>query len=252
MSRPLSMVLMYQKSRIKKRTQQLRSASIVPGFLRSAPESALVTFGNTKVICAATVEDRVPPFLRGQAKGWVTAEYGMLPRSSPERIDRGQARGGRALEISRLIGRSLRAAVDLGSLGERTVTIDCDVLQADGGTRTASITGGWVALALAIRRLLDQGKIEADPLERQVAALSIGIVDGGYALDLDYSRDCRAEVDLNLVAARPGGIIEVQGTAEHGSFTTNQLKSMVEIGLDGLDRLFRLQRKAVPWWKARP
>lgn len=238
--------------KISKRNTSLRPASIKPGFLRSAPESALVSFGNTKVICTATVEDKVPPFLRGKNQGWVTAEYGMLPRSSPERIDRGQSRGGRALEISRLIGRSLRAAVDLGALGERTITIDCDVLQADGGTRTAAITGGWVALALAVRKLMKQGKLEADPLKRRVAAVSVGLVDGAFALDLDYRKDSRAEVDLNIVGSRPGGLIEVQGTAEKGSFSPAQLQAMVKIGLSGLERLFALQGRALAGWKAGP
>ncbi len=236
----------------KKKNTGLRPASIKPGFLRSAPESALVAFGNTKVICTATVEDRIPPFLRGKNQGWVTAEYGMLPRSSPERIDRGQTRGGRAMEISRLIGRSLRAAVDLRALGERTITIDCDVLQADGGTRTAAITGGWVALALALRTLLKEGKLEADPLKRQVAAVSVGLVDEKLALDLDYRQDSTAEVDLNIVGSRPGGLIEVQGTAEHRTFSPSQLQAMVRIGLSGLERLFTLQRKALAGWKTGP
>ncbi len=235
----------------KRKALNLRPASIRPGFLRSAPESALVSFGDTKVICAATVEEKVPPFLRGKSRGWVTAEYGMLPRSSPERIDRGQARGGRALEISRLIGRSLRAAVDLGALGERAITIDCDVLQADGGTRTAAITGGWVALALAVARLLKEGKLESDPLRRQVAAVSVGIVGGRYLMDLCYQEDSSAEVDLNIVGARPGGLIEVQGTAEKGTFSPAQLQALVRAGLGGLDDLFRLQRRALPRWKPR-
>jgi ribonuclease PH len=172
----------------------------------------------------------------------------MLPRSSPERIDRGQARGGRALEISRLIGRSLRAAVDLEALGERTITIDCDVLQADGGTRTVSVTGGWVALALAVNRLLNEGRLESNPIKRQVAAISVGLVGGKYALDLCYRQDSQAEVDLNLVGAKPGGLIEVQGTAEKGSFSPAQLQAMVGIGRTGLKHLFRLQKKALPRW----
>ncbi len=225
-----------------------RPASILPGFLHSAPESALVSFGHTKVICTATVEERVPPFLKGRNQGWVTAEYGMLPRSSPERIDRGQTRGGRALEISRLIGRSLRAAVDLRILGERTITIDCDVLQADGGTRTAAITGGWVALALALGRLRQQGILTEDPLRRQVAALSVGMVGGRYVVDLCYEQDSQAEVDMNIVGAKPGGLIEIQGTAERGIFDRRQLAAMVDLGLKTLEGLFRLQRRALPTW----
>ena len=228
-----------------RRSDQIRLARIIPGFLSMVPESALISLGRTQVLCTATVEEKLPPFLRGGQAGWVTAEYGMLPRSAGERIDRAQVRGGRALEISRLIGRSLRAAVDLNLLGPRTITIDCDVLQADGGTRTAAVTGGWVALALAVRNLRTAGVLSADPLKRQVAAISVGRVEGKLVLDLDYSQDSRAEVDMNIVGDPHGRLIEIQGTAERSSFDRRQLDLMVNLAEKGLRRLFKLQAEAL-------
>lgn len=228
-----------------RRFDETRPARIIPGFLSTVPESALICLGRTKVLCTATVEDKLPPFLRGGPEGWVTAEYGMLPRSAQQRIDRAQVRGGRALEISRLIGRSLRAAVDLKSLGPRTITVDCDVLQADGGTRTAAITGGWVALALALRGLQKAGVLSAAPLRRQIAAVSVGQVEGKLILDLDYSQDSRAEVDMNIVGDEQGRLIEIQGTAERTSFDRRQLDRMVALAEKGLRRLFRLQAEAL-------
>ena len=227
---------------------ELRPIEIVPNFLAHAEGSALVSFGNTKVIVAASVEERVPPHLAGTGRGWVTAEYGMLPRSTHTRSAREAARGkqgGRTLEIQRLIGRSLRAAVNLDRLGPLTITLDCDVIQADGGTRTAAITGAWVALVQATRRLKEEGRIRKDPILRQVAAVSVGIVEGEALLDLDYVEDASAEVDLNLVASAEGEIIEVQGTAEEKPFTRAQLDAMLERGLSGIARLVEVQRSVL-------
>jgi len=227
---------------------ELRPVEIRPNFLPHAEGSVLVTFGNTKVIVAASVEDRVPPHLAGTGRGWITAEYGMLPRATHTRTQREAAKGkqsGRTLEIQRLIGRSLRAAADLDKLGPLTITLDCDVIQADGGTRTASITGAWVALVLAARRLREMGKIQGDPIVRQVAAVSVGICEGQPLLDLDYDEDSAAEVDLNLVASDQGEIVEVQGTAEKRPFSRSQLDALVDLGLSGIGRLFEVQRKAL-------
>ena len=216
---------------------------LVPGFLPPAEGSVLIEMGATRVICTATVQESVPPFLRGRGRGWVTAEYAMLPRSSAERIERERrGPGGRTHEIQRLIGRSLRAVMDLTALGERSVLIDCDVLQADGGTRTASITGGWVALVLALERLRAAGAIERLPLVGSVAAVSAGIVDGRVLLDLAYEEDSRAEVDLNLVMTGAGRYVEVQGTAEGKPFTAAQLDRLLGVGRDGIGRLTALQR----------
>lgn len=221
---------------------------ILPNFLPHAEGSVLVSFGDTKVIVAASVEERVPPHLVGTGRGWITAEYGMLPRSTHTRTAREAARGkqsGRTLEIQRLIGRALRAAADLDRLGPLTITLDCDVIQADGGTRTAAITGAWVALVQATRRLAELGKIRKDPIVRQVAAVSVGICEGRAILDLDYSEDSTAEVDLNLVASDQGEIVEVQGTAEGRPFSRAQLDAMLEVGLAGIERLVEIQRKAL-------
>ncbi len=221
----------------------LRSVRLVRSCLRLTAGSALVRCGNTQVLCAATVEERVPGFLRGKGQGWVTAEYAMLPGSVPERAERKVS--ARATEIQRLIGRSLRAVVDLSRLGERTITVDCDVLDADGGTRTASITAAYVALSEAIRKLMDSGRLGASPLVDSVAAISVGKVDGRFLLDLCHEEDARAEVDFNLVATGSGRLVEVQGTAEHGSFTQEDLANMVEIGLGGIGKLTALQAKCL-------
>jgi ribonuclease PH len=223
--------------------------TIAPNYLRHAEGSALITVGVTRVLCAASVEDGVPPFLRGSGRGWVTAEYGMLPRSTHTRSDREAARGrvgGRTHEIQRLIGRSLRAVMDLSALGERTIWIDCDVIEADGGTRTAAITGAWVALALAVKKLEPtEGTVAGPVLRDHVAAVSVGVVDGRLCLDLAYEEDSRAEVDMNVVMTGRGRFVEVQGTAEAKAFTAAQLASMTALAADGIKRLVELQREAL-------
>jgi ribonuclease PH len=208
----------------------------------------LVEFGDTRVLCTASIEDRVPPFLKGQGQGWVTAEYGMLPRSTGERTPREAARGkqgGRTLEIQRLIGRSLRMAVDLAQLGERTLTLDCDVIQADGGTRTASITGAWVAMYDAIAGLRASGALAADPVRRQVAAVSVGVYRGVPVLDLDYAEDCAAETDMNLVMDGEGRFIEVQGTAEGIPYSRGELNALLDLGSAGIAQIQAEQRRAL-------
>jgi ribonuclease PH len=218
----------------------------VPGFLPPAEGSVLIEMGQTRVICTATIQDSVPPFLRGRGKGWVTAEYGMLPRSSGERIERERrGPGGRTHEIQRLIGRSLRAVVDMAALGERSVLIDCDVLQADGGTRTASITGGYVALAMALDRLRAAGEFKKLPLTGSVAAVSAGIVGGNVFLDLDYPEDSQAEVDINVVMTGSGRFVEVQGTAEGKPFTPSQLQKLLAAATDGIKTLTAVQRETL-------
>src|SRR5262245_61809826 len=229
-----------------RKATELRPFRIVPGYMPAAEGSVLVEAGETRVVCTATVSDSVPPFLRGQGKGWVTAEYAMLPRSSPERIERERrGPGGRTHEIQRLIGRSLRAVVDMTALGETSVLIDCDVLQADGGTRTASITGGYVALVLALERLRAAGTLRNLPLTGTVAAVSVGIVEGKVVLDLDYSEDSRAEVDMNVVMTGAGRYVEVQGTAEGSPFTAGQLTRLLAAAGDGVRALTALQRDAL-------
>ena len=211
-----------------------------------AEGSTMVEFGHTKVMVTCSVEDRVPPHLVGKGSGWVTAEYGMLPRATHDRTNREAAKGkqtGRTLEIQRLIGRSLRAAVDLKSLGVRTFTLDCDVIQADGGTRTASITGAYVALALSMRKLKEKKVIAAVPKLTPVAAVSVGVVNGEVRVDLDYSEDSTAEVDMNIVACEGGRLIEVQGTAENKAFDRKQLDQMLDAGLSAIDVLFAKQRE---------
>src|SRR5438093_6651017 len=211
-----------------RRPGELRPVRLVPGFLPPAEGSVLIEAGETRIICTATVQENVPPFLRGRGRGWVTAEYAMLPRSSAERIERERrGPGGRTQEIQRLIGRSLRAAVDLEALGERSILVDCDVIQADGGTRTASITGGFVALALALERLRAAGTLERLPITRTIAAVSAGIVEGRALLDLAYDEDSRAEVDLNVVMTGAGQLVEVQGTAEGKPFSPARLERLV-------------------------
>ena len=227
---------------------QLRPITITPDFNRYAEGSVLIAFGETRVICTASVEEKVPGFLEGQGKGWVTAEYGMLPRSTHTRSGRNP--GGRGQEIQRLIGRALRAAIDTRALGPRQVTVDCDVIQADGGTRTAAITGGWVALALAARRLLAAGKINKDPIRMGVAAVSAGIIDGEARLDLPYVEDSAAQVDCNFVMTDSGRFVEIQGTAERDSFSAEEYAQLVALASGGMKTLFALQREALT--RARP
>jgi ribonuclease PH len=227
---------------------QLRAVTITPRYIKTAEGSVLIEMGDTKVICTAKLEDRVPPFLRNSGKGWITAEYGMLPGSSQTRIGRESARGkigGRTHEIQRLIGRSLRAVADLKALGEKTIWIDCDVIQADGGTRTASITGAYVALADAVRGWLNRSIINVDPLKDAVAAVSIGIIEGKVLLDLCYEEDSRAEVDMNFVMTGSGKFIEVQGTAETAPFTRKQMERMAELAEQGIKELLKTQKKVV-------
>jgi ribonuclease PH len=226
-----------------RRPTELRPVKIVPGFLPPAEGSVLIEMGATRVICTATVQESVPPFLRGRGRGWVTAEYAMLPRSSVERIERERrGPGGRTHEIQRLIGRSLRAVMDLTALGERSVLIDSDVLQADGGTRTASITGGYIALVLALERLRVAGTLARLPVTGSVAAVSAGIVDGRVLLDLAYEEDSRAEVDLNVVMTGTARYVEVQGTAEGKPFTPAQLERLLRVAGEGIRALTALQR----------
>src|SRR6266403_379206 len=225
-----------------RRPGELRPVRLVPGFLPPAEGSVLIEAGATRVICTATVQENVPPFLRGQGRGWVTAEYGMLPRSAGERIERERrGPGGRTHEIQRMVGRSLRAVVDLTALGERSILIDCDVIQADGGTRTASITGGYVALVLALERLRAAGELPRLPLTGSVAAVSAGIVGGRVLLDLAYVEDSRAEVDLNLVMTGKGRLVEIQGTAEGKPFTPAQLERLLAVAGEGVRTLTALQ-----------
>jgi ribonuclease PH len=227
---------------------ELRPVAISVDFIRSSQGSALIELGDTRVICTATIEEQVPPFLRETTQGWVTAEYGMLPGSGNTRIARESARGrvgGRTHEIQRLIGRSLRAVTNLNLLGSRTVWLDCDVIQADGGTRTASITGAYIALALALRRLRSKGKIDGDPITGSVAAVSAGIVDGKCLLDLRYGEDTRAEVDMNFVMTGKGRFVEVQGTAESKPFTKAQLDRLTDMAWAGIQQLTAIQQQAL-------
>lgn len=227
---------------------ELRTLDIETDYTRHAEGSVLIRCGETHVLCNASVERRVPHFLRGSGKGWVTAEYGMLPRATHTRGSREAARGkqsGRTQEIQRLIGRSLRAAMDLTALGERTITVDCDVLQADGGTRTASITGAYVALALAVRREFKKGSITTEPLIGQIAAVSVGMYQGEAVLDLDYAEDSQAETDMNIVMNDGGGFIELQGTAEGHAFRPDELSRMLELGKLGIDQLLQAQQTAL-------
>ena len=227
---------------------QLRPVSITPHFLPHADGSALIACGNTKVICTASIDESVPPFLRGKNQGWVTAEYGMLPASTASRMRREAAQGkqsGRTQEIQRLIGRSLRAAVDLSQLGERQILIDCDVIQADGGTCTASITGAYVALHLAIGKLLAAGKLAHNPIREAVAAVSLGIVGGVPLLDLDYPEDSGCDSDINLVMTASGNIIEIQGTAEGAAFSPAALTQLLALGQQGIAELLQHQQAAI-------
>jgi len=226
----------------------LRDIRITRHFTKHAEGSVLVEFGDTRVICTASVEESVPRFLKGTGQGWITAEYGMLPRSTGSRMDREAARGkqsGRTQEIQRLIGRSLRAAVDMKRLGENTIKIDCDVIQADGGTRTASITGGCVALADAINHMLAKGILTDNPLERMIASVSVGICQGVPVLDLDYIEDSSAETDMNVVMTEEGGFIEIQGTGEDGQFSLDELNALIDLARLGIERLFDEQKAAL-------
>ena len=232
---------------------ELRPVGIEAGTLRHAEGSALITAGDTQVLCAASVEVGVPRFLRGTGSGWVTAEYGMLPRATHTRSDREARQGrqsGRSQEIQRLIGRSLRAVMDLDALGEQTITVDCDVIQADGGTRTAAITGGWVALAMAIDWLQRGGALATDPLRTQVAAISVGTSGGEALLDLDYSEDSQAEADFNVVQLGTGQLVEVQGTAERAPYSRGDLDRVLSLAEAGIRELLELQRETIGEWRS--
>ena len=227
---------------------QMRAITITPNFTRHAEGSVLIAFGDTKVLVTASVEERVPPFLRGKGEGWVTAEYGMLPRATHTRGNREAAKGkqsGRTQEIQRLIGRSLRAVTDLKALGERQITLDCDVIQADGGTRTAAISGAWVALRLAVNGLLKDGKLTSDPIRDQVAAVSCGIYKGNPVLDLDYDEDSAADADGNFVLLGNGNIAEAQATAEHATYDEEALLRLLRLARIGCADIFKAQAKAV-------
>lgn len=227
---------------------ELRKIEMEPGYAKNAEGSCMIKAGDTHVLCTASIEERVPPFLRNTGKGWVTAEYGMLPRSTGQRMGREAARGkqqGRTVEIQRLIGRSLRAVVNMEGFGERQITVDCDVIQADGGTRTASITGAYVALYQAFNTLVEQGKILEVPMQQQVAAVSCGIYKGVPVLDLDYPEDSNAQADANFVLSSDGRIIEIQGTAEEDPFTETQFTALFDLAKSGVKELCQLQRKAL-------
>jgi ribonuclease PH len=225
---------------------ELRPLTLEPGWATNAEGSCLISAGRTRVLCTASVEERLPPWREASGRGWVTGEYAMLPRSTNTRTSRERdGLRGRTQEIQRLIGRGLRSVTDLGALGSRTITVDCDVLQADGGTRTAAITGGWVALALACQRLVEEGRLPDSPVRESVAAVSVGLVEGLELLDLDYREDAGAQVDLNVVASASGGIVEVQGTAEGDPFRREELDRLLDLALAGVHRLSALQRETV-------
>lgn len=226
----------------------LREIKITKDFNIHAEGSVLIEVGNTKVICTATVIEKVPMFLKNKGKGWLTAEYSMLPRATGERTQREAAKGklgGRTMEIQRLIGRALRAAIDLEKLGERTVTIDCDVIQADGGTRTTSITGGYIALALAVKKLMDKGLLQVNPLISNVAAISVGIVNGTPLLDLDYSEDSEAAVDMNIIMNGKGEYVEVQGTGEEATYTRKELNLLLDLAEKGIEDIIQIQNSII-------
>jgi ribonuclease PH len=233
----------------KRQPDEMRPVEIVTGYLVTAEGSALIKVGNTRVLCTASIEDSVPPFMRNSGKGWVTAEYAMLPRATAKRTPREVVKGrpsGRTHEIQRLIGRSLRSVVDMAALGERTVMLDCDVLQADGGTRTASITGAFVALVLALRQLVDFKVLKSMPVRDYVAATSVGLVGGAPLLDLCYDEDSRADVDMNVVMTGGGRFIEVQATAEHDPFDDDQMARLIALARDGIASLVEMQKKVAP------
>lgn len=232
----------------KRSADVMRPVVIKPHFLAHPEGSALIAYGDTQVICTASLEERVPPWLNGKGKGWVTAEYDMLPRATHTRNQRDAQKGkvnGRTQEISRLIGRSLRSVVDLAALGERTITIDCDVIQADGGTRTAAITGGYVALCLAIKQLMDNKKLKQSPITGHIAAVSVGIVAGEPRLDLDYGMDSRAHVDMNVVMTADNKLIELQGTAEAAAFSRDELNKLLDLAFGALPNLIAVQTRAI-------
>lgn len=237
---------LYQRT--NRQANELRTLTLTPHFLPQAEGSVLIECGQTKVICTASVEESVPPFLRGQGKGWVTAEYGMLPRSTNSRMRREAAAGkqsGRTQEIQRLIGRSLRAVVDMEKLGERQILIDCDVIQADGGTRTASITGAFVALQLAVNQLLAKGLLTENPIKEAVAAISVGVYQGQALLDLDYIEDSGCDTDMNIVMTASGRMVEVQGTAEGEAFSRAELNQLLDLGEVGIQALLAMQQQAI-------
>ena len=226
---------------------EIRPIKITRHYIKHADGSVLIECGDTRVICTASVDNSVPGFLRGRGSGWVTAEYGMLPRSTGNRMRREASsgrQGGRTMEIQRLIGRALRASIDTEKLGERTITVDCDVIQADGGTRTASISGAWVALADAVIGLIESGELEVNPIHCQVAAISVGVYQGEPVLDLDYAEDSEAETDMNIVMNNQGGFIEVQGTAEAAAFSEQELNQMLSLAREGIDHIFAIQAGA--------
>ncbi len=229
-----------------RKANQLRKVTVQKNYLKHAEGSCLISFGDTKVVCSASVEEGVPSFLKGKGQGWVTAEYGMLPRSCTQRISREKGGGsGRTQEIQRLVGRSLRAVVDMKLLGERTIKLDCDVIQGDGGTRTASITGAYIALVLAVRKLLKAKLITASLIREQIAAISVGMQAGGAVLDLDYIEDSKAEVDMNVVMVGSGLFVEVQGTAEGKPFAKKDMDAMLALADKGIEELFIIQKKAL-------
>lgn len=232
----------------KRTLDQLREAKVITGFTMHAEGSVLIEMGNTKVICTASVSEKLPPFLRNKGRGWVTAEYSMLPRATEDRNIREAAKGklgGRTMEIQRLIGRSLRACIDLEKLGERSITVDCDVIQADGGTRTASITGGFIALAIAVNKLIASGKLPETPIISNVAAISVGIVGDKAMLDLKYTEDAAAQVDMNVIMNGEGEYVEVQGTGEEATYTRAQLNDMLDLAEVGIKELVVMQNKAI-------
>ncbi|GEL07186.1 ribonuclease PH [Salisediminibacterium halotolerans] len=228
---------------------QLRHVKVETEYIKHPEGSVLISFGDTKVICSASVEDRVPPFMRGQGKGWITAEYAMLPRATEQRTIRESSKGkvaGRTMEIQRLIGRALRSVVDLDQLGERTVWIDCDVIQADGGTRTASITGAFIAVGLAFETLMNNEKLQVNPLKGFLAAISVGVdTEGQIMLDLDYNEDSQADVDMNVVMTDNGDIVEIQGTGEEATFTRKQLNTMLDYAEIGVHKLVQIQKESL-------
>jgi len=229
-----------------RQADQTRPIKFTRNYTKHAEGSVLVEFGDTKVICNASVENQIPRFLKGQDQGWLTAEYGMLPRSTGTRMQREAAKGkqtGRTVEIQRLIGRSLRAAIDLKALGERTIYVDCDVIQADGGTRTASISGACVAIRDALQKLVEAGELESSPFRQKIAAISVGVYQGVPVLDLDYAEDSQAETDMNIIMTDQGGFIELQGTAEGEAFSYDELNAMIELGRKGINEIFALQEK---------
>ena len=229
--------------RTGRKNDEMREVRVTKKYIMHPEGSVLIEFGNTKVICNATVEEKIPPFLRGSGTGWITAEYSMLPRATNNRVQREASKGkiaGRTMEIQRLIGRALRSSIDLGKLGERTIIIDCDVIQADGGTRTASITGAYLAMELAIEKLIDERKLNEIPIISKVAAISVGKIKNEILLDLEYEEDSKADVDMNIIMNDKGEFIEIQGTGEEATFTQDDLMKFIEVSKNAFDKLFKL------------